>query len=170
MYPANYVLFLAHFHGDRDYFECHEVLEEYWKSLEGERKIVWVGLIQTAVGFYHYRRENRGGARRMFEKSKSIIEKEKASIEKLGLHAEHYLQLLETQIKKIESNLPYESVNLPIIDQSLLEECQKISESQGWKFGTKAFVSNQILHRHTLRNRSDVIEARKQALKEKKRL
>ncbi|MEH7501602.1 DUF309 domain-containing protein, partial [Neobacillus drentensis] len=29
MYPTEYIQFLAHFHGDRDYFECHELLEDY---------------------------------------------------------------------------------------------------------------------------------------------
>ena len=32
MYPTEYIQFLIHFHGDYDYFECHEILEEYWKT------------------------------------------------------------------------------------------------------------------------------------------
>ncbi|MFZ3196347.1 MAG: DUF309 domain-containing protein, partial [Bacillus mycoides] len=27
MYPTEYIQFLIHFHGDYDYFECHEILE-----------------------------------------------------------------------------------------------------------------------------------------------
>lgn len=32
MYPTEYIQFLIHFHGDYDYFECHEILEGYWKT------------------------------------------------------------------------------------------------------------------------------------------
>lgn len=32
MYPAEYLEYLVYFHADRDYFECHEILEEYWKE------------------------------------------------------------------------------------------------------------------------------------------
>ena len=34
-FPLKYIDFLVHFHGDRDYFECHEILEEL---LEGNRQ------------------------------------------------------------------------------------------------------------------------------------
>jgi len=32
MYPEPYLEYLIQFHAERDYFECHEILEEYWKS------------------------------------------------------------------------------------------------------------------------------------------
>lgn len=32
MYPEAYIEYLAEFHGSRDYFECHELLEEHWKK------------------------------------------------------------------------------------------------------------------------------------------
>ncbi|PAD68333.1 hypothetical protein CHH83_14265, partial [Bacillus sp. 7586-K] len=32
MYDQEYIDFLVHFHCDRDYFECHEILEEHWKK------------------------------------------------------------------------------------------------------------------------------------------
>lgn len=53
MYPKAYIEYLVHFHSDRDYFECHEILEEHWKQ-DGRNK-GWLVLIQTAVAFYHYR-------------------------------------------------------------------------------------------------------------------
>ena len=31
-YPEAYTDYLCYFHGARDYFECHEVMEEYWKE------------------------------------------------------------------------------------------------------------------------------------------
>lgn len=50
LYPKAYIDYLVYFHGLRDYFECHEVLEEHWKKDDkAERKKYWVGLIQIAV-------------------------------------------------------------------------------------------------------------------------
>jgi predicted metal-dependent hydrolase len=32
-YPQAYVAYLAEFYGSRNFFECHEIMEEYWNSL-----------------------------------------------------------------------------------------------------------------------------------------
>ena len=170
MYPSSYILFLSYFHGNRDYFECHEVLEEYWKSPEGNSEKIWVGLIQTAVGFYHYRRGNLTGAKKMFNKSKQTLLPEMSSLETLGLDAEHYFKLLDEQIKKIENNLPYESVNLPIQDKTLLTACKKVCEQNHWTFGAASVLPPaEIIHKHKLRDRSDVEESRKKAIKQKRK-
>ncbi|OWR27228.1 hypothetical protein CDO73_23575 [Saccharibacillus sp. O23] len=55
-----FVAFLVYFNRDRDYFECHEVLEELW--LERGRDPLYSGLLQIAVALYHFR--NGGIARR----------------------------------------------------------------------------------------------------------
>ncbi|WP_133174958.1 DUF309 domain-containing protein, partial [Heyndrickxia sporothermodurans] len=68
--PEAYIEYLVHFHGDRDYFECHELLEEHWKLTDiKNRHSVWVGLIQLAVSQYHYRRSNIVGAIRLMKKA-----------------------------------------------------------------------------------------------------
>ncbi len=60
MYAKAYIEYLAHFHGTRDYFECHEVLEEHWKAVDPKnRSSVWVLLIQIAVSMYHARQYKR---------------------------------------------------------------------------------------------------------------
>ncbi|MBI4463946.1 MAG: DUF309 domain-containing protein [Acidobacteria bacterium] len=50
---------------DEQFFECHEVLEEAWLDATGSQKTILQGLIQVAVAFYHLRRENFVGARRL---------------------------------------------------------------------------------------------------------
>ncbi len=52
----------------RDFYECHETLEEYWNTLPAdlpERQIVQ-GIIQIAVGFYHLGRDNVKGTLKLF--------------------------------------------------------------------------------------------------------
>lgn len=64
-YPELYVRFLNHFNVDRDYYECHEVLEELW--LEEGRDLRYQGLLQVAVGLYHHSNRNVSGAIKLFE-------------------------------------------------------------------------------------------------------
>jgi len=52
----------------REYFECHEVLEEAWTPERGPRRLFLQSLIHMAVGFYHNQRGNPPGAMRQLRK------------------------------------------------------------------------------------------------------
>lgn len=45
-----------------EFFECHDVFEEVWNELRGDRKTCLQGLIQVAVGCYHGVNGNVRGA------------------------------------------------------------------------------------------------------------
>ncbi|RRJ64818.1 DUF309 domain-containing protein [Paenibacillus oralis] len=62
-YEPLYVAYLVYFNRDRDYFECHEVLEELW--LERNYDPLYKGLLQVAVGLFHARSGNVSGSRKM---------------------------------------------------------------------------------------------------------
>ena len=47
---------------DREFFHCHEVLEEAWTPERGPRREYLQALIHIAVGFYHGQRDNSAGA------------------------------------------------------------------------------------------------------------
>lgn len=49
----------------RQYFECHESLEEIWQEETGDVRDFYKGLIQVAAAFVHITRENCTGARRL---------------------------------------------------------------------------------------------------------
>jgi hypothetical protein len=58
----------------REFFECHEVLEEIWApSVQPERWFLQ-SLIHFAVGFYHHQRGNTVGAVRQLRKGLRKIE------------------------------------------------------------------------------------------------
>ncbi|WP_404442633.1 DUF309 domain-containing protein [Sutcliffiella horikoshii] len=166
MYPKAYLDYLYHFHCDRDYFECHEVLEEYWKEKDaGEREIHWVGLIQISVGLYHHRRGNFKGALRMLQNAFRIIGKESSEIEALGLDSGRLLKMLEERIVYVTNQEPYESMNLPIADPDLLLSCDTMAKETNLVWGTASDLRDgSLVNRHTLRDRSDVIEERKRQL------
>ncbi|WP_078380120.1 DUF309 domain-containing protein [Sutcliffiella halmapala] len=162
MYPQAYVDFLHYFHCDRDYFECHEVLEEHWKEREAnERELHWVGLIQIAVGLYHHRRGNFNGAQKMLKNAVKIINKERTAINKLGLDSEKTVALLSEHIQQVEKKEDYKSFNLPITDSALLTSCMKQAKIQNKHWGSPSDLSNDsLINRHSTRNREDVINER----------
>src|SRR5579872_4411941 len=46
----------------REFYECHEVLEDVWRPTQGEERYFLQALIHSAVGFYHHRKGNQVGA------------------------------------------------------------------------------------------------------------
>ncbi len=148
MYPKEYIQYLAHFHGDRDYFECHEILEDYWKQTDpGNKNSVWVGLILVAVSCYHHRRGNFKGAKRMLDKALSIFSsQEQTALANLGLNAELFSNLLKERLALIEAGNPYKSFNLPIADPVLLETCLKQCEQMGFLWGNASDI-DEYKHR-----------------------
>ncbi|AGK54763.1 DUF309 domain-containing protein [Bacillus sp. 1NLA3E] len=169
MYPDAYIQFLVHFHGDRDYFECHEILEEYWKeTIKGDKQSIWVGLIMLAVSNYHFRRNNNSGAQRTLQKAISIFENKKKEGCTLGIDMDELLIFLPNRVIHIHSGLPYTSFNIPLIDQNLLAKCKTICKEKGHAWGMESNLEeDNLIHRHLLRDRSEVIQEREIAKKEK---
>ena len=46
----------------REWFECHETVEDLWIGESGEVRDFYQGIIQIAVAIHHWRNENFGGA------------------------------------------------------------------------------------------------------------
>ncbi|MBO2532410.1 MAG: DUF309 domain-containing protein [Thermoactinomycetaceae bacterium] len=124
-YPDQYVRFLVYFNIDRDYYECHEVMEELW--LEEGRDPFYQGLLQVAVGLFHFRRENISGARKLFA----------SALSKLRPYPERYMGIdlgrlrkdVEAYLKRLESYertpFPYYDLNISIIDRDLRNRIHK---------------------------------------------
>ena len=51
---------------ERQFFECHDALEELWNETLGPEREFYQGLIQSAVALFHFENGNLGGARRMY--------------------------------------------------------------------------------------------------------
>jgi uncharacterized protein len=165
MYPHPYLEYLVQFHAERDYFECHEILEEYWKSEAGQRSPVWVGLIQIAVGLYHHRRGNRAGAVKMMNSALRLLRQQQDAVSRLGLDPAALLQLLAAVVAEMEAGAPYRSITLPIADPDLRERVRQMCAERGLPFDRPSDMANRyLLHKHTLRDRSDVIAERARQL------
>jgi predicted metal-dependent hydrolase len=47
---------------DREFFDCHETLEELWRAEPHPIRYLYQGILHVAVGYYHQRRGNHHGA------------------------------------------------------------------------------------------------------------
>lgn len=173
MYPKEYIDYLVHFHGDRDYFECHEILEEYWKDVDKNNKeSILVGFILFAVSNYHHRRGNFSGAERTLRKALHIFQKEEHQLKYYGLSIEEFFEALKERQDMIQHFKPYKSMILPLQDDKLLSQCKIECERVGYKWGQASDLSDEnLVHRHSKRDRSDVINERAEAIarRQKKR-
>ncbi|MCU6708237.1 DUF309 domain-containing protein [Paenibacillus sp. J5C_2022] len=168
-YPQSYIAYLTEFHATRDYFECHELLEEYWKAHPDDgRSELWVGLIQLAVGQYHERRGNLRGAVKMYESAYRKLDND--DIRLLGLERASLLaRLMQRIAAAAEPDSPFEDMNLPIEDNELYNQCLVHSSGLGVEWGAPSRMEDEsLIDRHRLRDRTDVIRARTEALREQR--
>ena len=169
-YPDAYVKYLAVFHGARDFFECHEIMEEYWKSQSGARhEKCWLTLIRIAVACYHARRGNWPGARKMMDKA--LQDMNPVLMDELGLDGRRLAGLMRDALHRwtYEKDTAYEDPDLPVADPALLGEAILVCRENGWTWGTPSHaVAPDVIHRHLMRDRTEVIKARNEAARKKR--
>jgi hypothetical protein len=56
------------------FFECHEYLEDVWRSTPGPERAFYHGLVQAAAGCYHLEKRNAHGARTLLAKAIAKLE------------------------------------------------------------------------------------------------
>ncbi|MDN4594018.1 DUF309 domain-containing protein [Polycladomyces subterraneus] len=118
-YPELYVRFLRLFNLDRDYYTCHDVMEELW--LEEGRDLFYQGLLQTAVGLHHYRNQNKGGAVKLMTAAlnKLVCYPDVfmgIDVAKLKQDVEAYLDKLQDRARQ---SIPYYDLTIEILDPIL---------------------------------------------------
>ena len=164
MYPNDYILFLVHFHGDKDYFECHEILEEYWKQVDkANKQSIWVAFILLAVSCYHFRRANYSGALKTIRKSAAIFQRENGNISNYGLNKDQLLMSLAQLEKNIVQKTAFQPLDLPIFDIKLEQLCQNKAAELKIVWKDSAPADSAIINRHLTRDRSAVLKERDEA-------
>ena len=160
MHPLQHPLFIQfiiNFNNEKDYFECHEVGEEYWKAVAPKDKMhPLTGWIQLAVGMYHWRRSNYPGALRSFIRAK--VKLADASVWVEGFDHEKLIQQLSYSIEAVTNRKSFQAYSIPVISKELLE-------------AVETYISDHpnapqdpyyIMHKHRLRDRSSIISLREQ--------
>ncbi|WP_338749914.1 DUF309 domain-containing protein [Bacillus sp. FJAT-52991] len=167
-YPLAYLTFLVHFHDHQDYFECHEVLEEYWKEKTDQaRDSVWVGLIQTAVVLYHHRRGNIRGALKLAIKALNTLTKRQNELNELGIDSDAFLETFSLRLQELKQEQPFTPFSIPLNHPELKKQYQLVKQSCFSPLLKES--ADYLYNKHSLRDRSDVIAARERSLQERQR-
>lgn len=157
MYKRSFVLFLSYFNRNRDYFECHEVLEEHWKEVApGVRDHELVGFIQLATGMYHWRRGNYRGAQTILAKASRHLRLHPTSSYYTGIDMATLLAQLTHIEHQVQQQAPFKPFAISIVDAKL--------QAQVTAAPLPDLSEDFIRDKHKLRNRDDVILQRAKRL------
>lgn len=166
MHPLFHSLFIkycTYFNGNQDFFECHEVLEEYWKEINGKKNHPLVGFIQIASSLYHWRRGNFKGAYKLMKNALQIIEQNQMSIFFEYIDFPMLISDCQNALTSLEQKLPFRSFKIHITNETLSQLVQKEIET------LPSIDKHFLLHKHMLTNREDILQLREEKRKNKKR-
>lgn len=128
-YDPLYIAYLIFFNRDRDYFECHEVLEELW--LARNREPLYKGLLQVAVGLFHFRRGNIKGSHKMLQSAADKLQD--YADDSLGINLGRLKDDIRQLVDKLDlystEPIQYYDFTIQIID-SELERAVDIASSE----------------------------------------
>ncbi|CAH1215057.1 DUF309 domain-containing protein [Paenibacillus sp. JJ-223] len=126
-YEPLYIDYLIYFNRDQDYFECHEALEELW--LEKDRDALYKGLLQVAVGLYHFRNGNLRGGRMMLQSALQLLQPypDDARGIDLGRLVEDVRELAEELSGRHAEPVPYRDLVIHIQDEALMQAIRQRS-------------------------------------------
>ncbi|MDF2556728.1 MAG: hypothetical protein K0R71_556 [Bacillales bacterium] len=157
--------FLTYFHGNQDYLQCRDILEEHWQTIQpNDKKSVYVGLIHLAFGMYYYRAGNIIVAIEMLSNAVKLLKTDINDIDFIGIDGEKLILLLEDTVKELMEKKPFSPFEIPIINKHLkylaMENCNKLGLQ--W-FNLNHTPDNAINFKHKM-HRSKVTDIRTQQL------
>lgn len=100
----------------KEFFDCHETLEHLWMEDRSPERELIQGIIQIAVGYYHYLRSNRVGALKLLTRGLERIKKYGDICMRLNIHQ---LALdVFSNIEEIENSEKdsFPPINIPVIE------------------------------------------------------
>lgn len=132
-YDRRFIQFIDEFNRKRDYYECHELLEDLW--LERGREALWQGLLQIAVALYHFRNGNRSGALKLLDSALVKLEPYPGATEGIDLaslrdDAAAYLERLR---QHESAPIEYYDLTIHVTDPELLRLVRSCEEDNGTK-------------------------------------
>ncbi len=98
---------------DKKYFECHDYFEDLWMQCSNRDRLFYQGMVQAAVGCYHYNQNHYNSAINQFRKS----------IDKLKLYPDVFLGV---GLANLISELSIMKYELEIIANGKSREIKKI--------------------------------------------
>lgn len=99
----------------------------------------------------------------------TILEKNSAHLLRLGINEAQLLFLLKDKLQSIQKKEGFTPLFLPLSDIALEKQCIELCEKQNLPWKDVNAISNEyIVHKHTLRDRTEVIAERNEQLQKRK--
>lgn len=157
-----FVQFMVYFNENQDFFECHEVLEELWKSHPFyDKKDPLVALILVATSMYHWRRHNWKGAEKTLYNARKRLHDISWNF---PFEERSFKENLQWATQRITNEQPFEPFTLHIVPTI------KLAYEQTKRQMTLEHASSPFIHhKHRLRDRTCIIRERQMARKRKER-
>ena len=111
-----------------DYFEAHEVWEDWWMEHAGPEKQFIQGLIQVAVGICHFCNGNVRGAVKLYHSSRDYLQAYDSPT--YGLDLNDFLKRLELCFSELLHH-PQPDVSITP-DENLLPEIELVDPPDEW--------------------------------------
>lgn len=96
----------------KEFFACHETLEDVWRGYEGDDRECIQGIIQIAVAFYHYERLNFVGALKLLTRGHERVSRFTPSC--FGFDTNRFVHVISCDIERLRSAAPGTDVQLDI--------------------------------------------------------
>lgn len=99
-----------------EFFECHETLEHLWTADRSPERELIQGIIQIAVGYYHYLRHNRNGALKLLRRGLERVKK--YDHKTMQLNIRQFVADVTSNIQAIDASQEdtFPPINIPIIE------------------------------------------------------
>ncbi len=147
-----YFDYLLEFNGTRDYYKCHDFLEEWWYEINHPKDHILVAFIQLAVGMFQWRRGNINGANKMFEGAYFIFEAHKDEIIDYGIDEEKLFEIITRVHKSMLYHEDFYDVNLPLIDKTMLSKLETLASDRDLRLYQASNLDDyHLVHKHLKR-------------------
>ncbi len=155
----------------QDYFECHEIMEDAWKSKAGfSKEDDEIFFIQLSTAEYHYRRDNLYGARKIYGRAVKRLDERPFEPRKYGLKSaivplvkKRFGSITEGGFRPLRLPLTYhmhEALHAYTMPELSPEEFYRHIE-------TLHKTDITLVQKHRLRDRSEIINTRNEKLRGK---
>lgn len=156
----------------QDYFECHEIMEDAWKSKDVfSKEDDEIFFIQLSTAEYHYRRNNVYGARKIYGRALRRLGDRPFHHWKYGLKSD-IAALVEKRFSMI-GNAYFTPLDLPLTDE-MLEALHAYAMPECPMKDFRRFISTlhrkdiTLVQKHRLRDRSEIIKTRNERLRKRR--
>jgi len=154
-----FLKFIVYFNENQDYFECHEVLEEYWKSIPNQTKShPLTAYILLSTGLYHYRRDNKIGAQRTLRKAYLKIATMNVDFPEYieGIDFNLLCRDIKIMLNNLDNDIPFHTFIIHIISKEL----ELLAKDMKRELKLLPMGSDDVIHKHMLRDRTDILKLR----------